>query len=140
MWYKQLEQLCSEINTTPTAFVTKELNLSSSKVTAWKNGSIPKFEILKQIADYFHITVGYLFDGKEKSSIPELTEDKCRLLEMYDKLTDMEKGEILGELKVLTKDKFITVSTAARDNDNISKENISQSEIEDFKNAKPQKY
>lgn len=101
--YKQLAELCDSIGTTPTAFVKDVLKLSSSKVTAWKNGSIPKSEILIQIADYFGVTVGYLFDGKEKSSSSELSDNEQRLLNMFSLLTDIEKGEILGELKVITK-------------------------------------
>ena len=99
MWYEQFDRLCNENATTPTAFVTNILGLSSSKVTAWKQGSIPKIEILQQIATYFNVTVGQLFDGKEKSLSPELSEDKQRLIYMYDLLNDMEKGEILVKIK-----------------------------------------
>lgn len=48
MFYDQFEKLCKERNTTPTQFTKDILNLSSSKVTMWKNGSIPKYEILKK--------------------------------------------------------------------------------------------
>lgn len=68
MFYEQLELLCKENGTTPTAFVRDVLNLSTSKVTAWSNGSIPKIGILKEIASYFNVTVGYLFDGKKENS------------------------------------------------------------------------
>ena len=55
--------------------------------------------------------------GEEKS--PSLPEDKVRLLEMYDMLTDMEKGEILGELKQMTKKINIhTAEIAARSTNN----------------------
>ena len=37
---------------------------------------------------------------------PELSEDKQRLIYMYDLLNDMEKGEILGELKEKTKERI----------------------------------
>ena len=102
MIFKQLELLCEKRGTTPTAFVRDELKLSSSKVTAWKKGSIPKIETLQQIADYFDVSVGYLFDGDKKKPA-DLSEDRQRLLEMYDLLSEMEKGEILGELKQMTR-------------------------------------
>ena len=38
MFYDQLNKLCKENNTTPTAFITDKLGLSSSKITAWKGG------------------------------------------------------------------------------------------------------
>ena len=104
MFYDQLNELCIKEKITPTKFVTEILHLSSSKVTAWKNGSIPKYEILDLIAKHFDVTIGYLFDGKEKNSIQDnLSEDEKRLLNMYSLLTDIEKVEILGELKTITK-------------------------------------
>ena len=96
MFYEQLEALCKEINTTPTNFVKTELNLSSSKVTAWKNGSIPKYEILNEIADYFNVTVGYLFDGGKKSSLSELTENEREIVKIFKDLTDTQQGIIIG--------------------------------------------
>lgn len=96
MIYKQLAELCASNGTNPTNFVKDVLKLSSSKVTAWKNGSIPKSEILIQIADYFGVTVGYLFDGKEKSSPSELSEEEQELLRIYNNVSEREKGELIG--------------------------------------------
>lgn len=97
MFYEQLESLCKENGTTPTAFVRDILKLSTSKVTAWSNGSIPKIGTLKEIANYFDVTVGYLFDGKSVSV--ELSEDQQELLDLYDKLPDRKKGEVTGFIK-----------------------------------------
>lgn len=96
MIYKQLAELCESVGTTPTSFVKEVLKLSSSKVTAWKNGSIPKSEILIQIADYFGVTVGYLFDGKEKSSTVELSKEEQELLSIYKNVSPREQGELIG--------------------------------------------
>lgn len=41
MFFEQFNKLCIANNTTPTRFTIDILQLSSSKVTAWKNGSIP---------------------------------------------------------------------------------------------------
>lgn len=101
MWFKQLEKLCTANNTTPTTFVKKELGLSSSKVTAWKNGSIPKFEILKQIADYFNVTVGYLFDGKEQNPSSDLTDEELELLDKFRHLLEIDKGRILDRMETI---------------------------------------
>ncbi len=97
--YDNINALCSEIGTTPTKFTTEVLKLSSSKVTAWKNGSIPKYEILQAIANYFHVTIGYLFDGGEKSSPPELTENEQAIVKVFKELTDTQQGEIIGRAK-----------------------------------------
>lgn len=101
MIYKQLAELCDSIGTTPTAFVKDVLKLSSSKVTAWKNGSIPKSEILIQIADYFGVTVGYLFDGKEKSSPSELSEEEQECIEKFNRLLPVDKGRVLERMDMM---------------------------------------
>lgn len=100
MFFDQLISLCEEKNTTPTKFVTEILHLSSSKVTAWKNGSIPKYEILNAIASYFDVSVGTLFDGR-CNNIKSLTADEQELLENYNKLTDTDKEEVLVRAKEL---------------------------------------
>lgn len=101
MFYEQLETLCKEINTTPTNFVKSELKLSSSKVTAWKNGSIPKYEILNRIAQYFNVTVGYLFDGGKKSSSSELTENEQEIVRIFKDLTETQQGKIIARAQIM---------------------------------------
>lgn len=71
MFYDNFDKLCTKIGTSPTAFTKNVLGLSTSKVTAWKGGSIPKYEILQKIADVFNVSVGDLFDGED-----EIPEDK----------------------------------------------------------------
>ena len=74
--------------------------------------SMPKSDNLAKIADYLDCSVDYLLGRtnnpslyKEKSLPPKLSEDKQRLINMYDLLTDIEKGEILGELKTITRER-----------------------------------
>ena len=98
MFFDQLINLCEEKNTTPTKFVTEILHLSSSKVTAWKNGSIPKYETLDTIANYFDVSIGTLFDGK-RTDANLLTADEQELLENYRKLDDNKKKEISEKAK-----------------------------------------
>lgn len=76
MFYDNFDKLCTKIGTSPTNFTKNVLGLSTSKVTAWKNGSIPKYEILQKIADVFNVSVGDLFDGEQepeenKNAAPE---------------------------------------------------------------------
>jgi len=59
MFFDKFKMLCNEKNTTPTA-VIKELGYSSSKITAWKNGSVPNLDIAAKIANYFNISIDYL--------------------------------------------------------------------------------
>ena len=100
MIYEQLNKLCAQKGTTPTAFVKDILHLSTSKVTAWKNGSIPKYEILNQIATYFGVSIGFLFDGK-KNSPSELSEEEKLCIDKFNLLTDIDKGKILERMDVM---------------------------------------
>ena len=101
MFFDQFSRLCTAHNTNPTKFVTDVLHLSSSKVTAWKNGSIPKYEILNTIAGYFNVSVGTLFDGIKDSSTDQLTADEQKLLQYFKKLSDKSKGIVLGRAEQL---------------------------------------
>lgn len=104
MFWEIYSELCKSQNTTPSA-VAKAIGLSNAIPTKWKNGALPKGEILLKLSDHFDCSIDYLLTGKEKSLSTELTEDKQKLLYMYDLLNDFEKGEILGELKIITKDR-----------------------------------
>lgn len=115
MFWNVYSDLCSRNRTSPSA-VAIAVGLSNSIATKWKNGAYPSGDILLKIAEYFNVSTDYLLTGKEKNTSLNFSRDKQRLLEMYDLLTDMEKGEILGELKVLTRD--IPMAAAARSIDN----------------------
>lgn len=97
MFFDQFTQLCEANGTTPTKFVTEILGLSSSKVTAWKKGSIPKYEILISIAEHFHVSVGALFDGVNRG----LTEDESFLLSLYAKIPSQEQQRLIGRAEYI---------------------------------------
>ena len=94
------------------------IDVNEKTVSAWKkNNSLPPADKLSNISDCLGVSLDFLLTGEEKK--PSLSEDKVRLLELYDMLTDMEKGEILGELKQMTKRINIhTAEIAARSKNN----------------------
>lgn len=92
MFYEQLKGLCKQRNTTPTAFITDKLGLSSSKITAWKNGSIPKYGILKQISEYFKVPISYLFIEENENDFS----DEQRLITAFRQLTDEGQRAVLN--------------------------------------------
>jgi transcriptional regulator with XRE-family HTH domain len=67
MFYEHFKSLCNEKKTTPTA-VIKALGLSTSKITAWKNGSEPKMNVLEKLADYFNVSLDY-FAGRPEAIV-----------------------------------------------------------------------
>lgn len=103
MNYTVFENLCKEKGTNPTALSLK-LGLSKGNTTSWKKGGNPSVEVLMQIADELNCTTDYLLTGKEKSPSMELSEDELQLLEMYDLLTEREKGIIIGEMRTMTRE------------------------------------
>ena len=68
MFYERLSILCLKKRIAVSSLV-KSLGLSTSKVTAWKNGTVPKGETLIKIADYFGVSVDYLLGRKESNSV-----------------------------------------------------------------------
>lgn len=136
---ERIQQKLDEKGIKP-AKMSKDLGFSNGLFSQWKSGlQKPSAEKIEKIAEYLNCSVDYLM-GKEKSIYYELSEDKQRLLEMYDLLTEREQGEILGELKVLTRGKLITVATAARNGGEPAIETITQEQYEALKKAKPRTY
>lgn len=60
MFFDNFNAICKVKHTTPTA-VVKLLGLSSSKVTAWKNGSLPKEEVIQKLADKLGVDTAAFF-------------------------------------------------------------------------------
>lgn len=69
MFFDRYSELCKKMGKTPTG-VALELNVSRATVNYWKNGNVPKQEILTKIADYFKVTVDYLL-GSETTVSPD---------------------------------------------------------------------
>lgn len=116
MFYDNLKYICNEKGMKITPIVA-ECGGAKGSISNWKNGASPNSDIVAKLAVRLNVSTDTLIFGKEK--LPSLPEDKVRLLEMYDMLTDMEKGEILGELKQMTKKNNIhTAEIAARSTNN----------------------
>lgn len=60
MFYDQYERLCREHNVKPTR-VMRDLGQSSTSPQRWREGMMPKIETVLQIAEYFGVSLDYLF-------------------------------------------------------------------------------
>ena len=67
MFFERLQFLCDSQNT-DISNVLRNLNLSTSKGTAWKKGSIPSGTILLKLAAYFHVSTDYLLGATDDPS------------------------------------------------------------------------
>lgn len=64
-FFERYDALCREHNETPNS-VAKIIGSSSGSVTAWKNGTEPRYKTLLKLADFFGVTVDYLIKGHMK--------------------------------------------------------------------------
>lgn len=95
MFYENFKSLCDNNGTTVTA-VLKKLNISTSKGTAWKNGSVPNGEVLSRLASYFNVSTDYLLGKDTKDVRNPATEDdiKFALFNGADGITDEMYEEV----------------------------------------------
>lgn len=105
-FYDNFKQECRKESISPTALL-KELNISTSKLTAWKNGSMPNSEYLIPISERLNVSIDYLLTGKEKSPSAEqtakeqLTADERELMELYKSLSEKDKTRVTERARAL---------------------------------------
>ncbi len=76
------------------------LKINTSTMTNWKNRNTdPPAKYIIPICEFLNISPYYLLTGKEKSSSIDGDEHERELLNCYRKLSDFDKGEVLGDIK-----------------------------------------
>lgn len=71
---------CQKQGTSPSA-VCKAIGLSNATATGWKNGTLPKADVLVKVADYLNVSVDYLLgrsDGERMFYELKQTVDEMR--------------------------------------------------------------
>ena len=98
MFFEYFKAICTKKNTTPTA-VVRDLGLSSGKVTAWKNGSIPKIETLHKLAEFLNVPICAFFGGMPDDGMSQnsMTNDESELLDIYRQLERSGKRQLIGK-------------------------------------------
>lgn len=100
MFWERFYNLCASKKMTPNAFA-KTVDISSGVITKWKQGSLPNTEALIKISNFFDISIDYLLTGEEKSSLPDLTENEQRILDIFKRLTESQQGQIIGRAELM---------------------------------------
>lgn len=91
-----LKRICTIRNTTPTT-LCKELGLSTSKVSAWNNGSVPKQPVMLQLAQKLNCSVMDFFSDEDDLHEPKLKdEDEEDILHIYRGLSRRMKHEFMS--------------------------------------------
>jgi transcriptional regulator with XRE-family HTH domain len=62
---------CSKKGTSPNA-VCKAIGLSNATATGWKNGTLPKADVLVKIAKHLDVSVDYLLGIKKETPLEPL--------------------------------------------------------------------
>lgn len=88
MFYKQLELLCKQ-NETSVSAVIQHLGMSKGSITSWKNGVVPKGDSIIKLAEYFNVSIDYLLTGKITNDT--LQDDELELLSLYRALSQSGK-------------------------------------------------
>lgn len=101
MFYDIFTNLCNKKGVSPTAAL-QSLKISTSKLTAWKNGSLPSATVLILLSEFFQVSIDFLLMGKEKSfPMINLTADEQEMLDIYKSLSEMNKGRLKERAVVL---------------------------------------
>jgi len=126
MFWDRFYSLCIANGTTPNA-VCKAIDLSNAVATYWKNGTMPKGDVLINIADYFNCSVDYLLgrtddpkaitqnnnsgnivngnDGDNSPLIASMSEkDTKELLKMIEDLPLVQRSKIVVMIDEMKKE------------------------------------
>lgn len=107
MFWKRFLEECTLMGKKPNP-VGKELGVSSGTITGWKNGALPKPEILSRIASYFDVSVDYLIGKTDKKEKPTTETDdglSPEFKSLYRQLTPEQKSIVLGAMREFVKEK-----------------------------------
>lgn len=93
---ENLKRICTLKGTNPTQ-LCKELGLSTSKVSAWYGGSLPKQEIMLQLAEKLECSVMDFFsDEEDLHKVQPADEDEEDILRIYRNLSRRAKHEFMS--------------------------------------------
>lgn len=95
MTFKEnINRICKERGTTLTG-VVKELGLSTSKVSRWNEGSLPKEDVMLMLAKQLDCSVMDFFADEEDLAQPR-DEDEKDILRVYRTLSRRTKHEFMA--------------------------------------------
>ena len=95
MFWNTFFDECNKKGTSPNA-VCKAIGLSNATSTGWKNGTMPKADVLVKIAEHLDVSVDYLL-GVQKKSVPD---DEVRNA-LIDKVIHMSDSQAKNFLALL---------------------------------------
>ncbi len=87
--------------------LAKVLGVTKSRVNMWENnGTLPRSEVLIQLANYFKVTTDYLLGNDDTSDVSVDNKKLNTLQRNLGKLNEEELSKAEGMLKIVFKDIF----------------------------------
>ena len=85
---RKLKELRFKNDITQAEFA-KLLGVAQQTVGSWeKEKSMPNYDLLKQIAKYFNVSIDYLLDNETNANTQPLNAEQAELIAEYDALND----------------------------------------------------
>lgn len=97
-------QICEDRGTKPTPLV-KSIGLVPNKVTAWKNGSIPKGDVLVKLSQALDCTVMDFFSDDGNYSYVDPDSELTVMIEGYKHLSKSQQHRLLSYYYLLLEGK-----------------------------------
>lgn len=83
-FYEKYEGLCNEIGLKPQSpEMLKITGVSSGAISGWKNGSLPKSDVIVRLAKHFRVTTDYLLGLSEMRYAKPQNNEEAILLSAY---------------------------------------------------------
>lgn len=80
--------------------ICDSLGIKSGTFSTWKaRKSDPPAKYIACICEVLGVSIEYLLTGKENISSPQISKEKQEILDLYDKLSERKKGEVIGFIK-----------------------------------------
>lgn len=109
MFWDNFYNICKAKGTTPNA-ICKEIGLSNSVATNWKNGTMPKADVLLKIAELLNCSTDYLLGHSNNltstaSASCDIEKDEmtAELVKMFERLTFQQKISLINYAMEISK-------------------------------------
>ena len=89
MVYDKFCDLCSQKGVSPSK-AAMDAGLSKSPISKWKSKQeiVPSSEVLQKVADYFGVSVDYLFGKEKQPTDGELSDEEKAMLDLFRQAGD----------------------------------------------------
>ena len=100
MLAKRLKELRAKNGLTQATFA-EEFSISKGTIAMWETGKrTPDIETIKQIAEYFGVSVDYLVDNEKQDTSEQLKDDRIVVLARHlQEIPDEDRASLIDNLE-----------------------------------------